>query len=65
MGIFKRDPAKVEARKIKRHMKKNGIGQSDGLTVDAEGEVVYDRNRDTRNNPTTPPGTPPYNPGGE
>ena len=60
--IFKRDPAKVEARKIARHMKKNGIGQSDGLTVDANGDVVYDKNRDERSNPTIPAGTPPYNP---
>ena len=44
--------------KIKKHMKDNNIGQSDGLFVNDKGAVTYDKNRDFRKNPTTPRNTP-------
>ena len=68
MGIFKRNPDKKAARKaakeIRKHMKKNGIGQSDGLVYNEKsGQVEYDSSNDSRSGSPIPPrGTPPYNP---
>ena len=49
--------AKKDARKIEREMKKEGIGQSDGLVVE-EGEVKYDKFQDGRSTPMRPTNVP-------
>ena len=50
--------ADKDAEKIEKHMKKNGIGQSDGLVVNENGAVAYDKSQDARANPTRPANTP-------
>jgi hypothetical protein len=49
---------KKTSKKIEKHMDKHKIGQSDGLEVNDNGDVVYNPKRDERSNPTRPPGTP-------
>ena len=44
-------------KKIAKHMKENGIGQSDGLVVNKDGDVVYDSSADGRSNGSRPSGT--------
>ena len=50
--------ADKDAKTIEKHMKKNGITQSHGLVVNENGDVVYDKGKDDRANPTAPPNTP-------
>ena len=53
----RRHERKVD-RKIHKHMKKNDIGQSDGLEVNEDGDVVYNPAGDHRHDPHRPPNTP-------
>ena len=50
--------ADKDAKTIEKHMKKNGITQSDGLVVNENGDVAYDKGRDVRASPTRPANTP-------
>lgn len=50
--------AEKDLKKIQRHMKKNKIGQSDGLVVGEDGEVYYEPSMDSRSDPRAPDNTP-------